>query len=116
MSSADCPHGFALGKGCPECQKLDRLEKTEENLARENSELRSRIAELEAAMSELAEAYGEMEKGINDPILCHYNSMRLHNAVEDQRVLVVEGYVPNYMPVLDDESEHPEPTVNNETI
>lgn len=79
-------------------------------------EFETREERVEKAVRELVEAYGEMEKGIDDPILCHYNSMRLHNAVEDQRVLVIEGYKPNYMPMLDDETEHPEPTVNNEIV
>lgn len=50
------------------------------------------------AIEEMAEAYGEFEKGIEDPILCHYNGLRLHNAMEDLRALVIPGYTPNYEP------------------
>ena len=50
------------------------------------------------AAKEMVEAYGEMEKGIEDPILCHYNGLRLHNAMEDLRALVIPGYEPSYEP------------------
>ena len=65
-------------------------------------EFETREERMEKAIKELVEAYGEMEKGIDDPVLCHYNSMRLHNAVEDQRALLTPGYSPRYMPSLDD--------------
>jgi len=55
------------------------------------------------AMAEIVEAYGEMEKGINDEILCHYNGIRLHNAMEGLRALVLDNYEPNYEPSLDPE-------------
>lgn len=50
------------------------------------------------AIAEMVEAYGEMEKGIEDPILCHYNGIRLHNAMENLRVLVLPGYTAKYEP------------------
>lgn len=50
------------------------------------------------AIREMVEAYGEMERGIEDPILCHYNGLRLHNAMEDLRALVILDYAPCYEP------------------
>lgn len=59
------------------------------------------------AVNEMVEAYGEMEKGIEDPILCHYNGLRLHNAMEDLRALVIPGYEPKYEPSAEGEG-HPD--------
>jgi hypothetical protein len=56
------------------------------------------VRDQDKAIKEMVEAYGEMEKGIEDPILCHYNGLRLHNAMEDLRALVTPGYKPNYEP------------------
>lgn len=60
------------------------------------------------AAKEMVEAYGEMEKGIDDLILCHYNGLRLHNAMEDLRALVLPGYEPRYEPSTKTPQE-PEP-------
>lgn len=62
---------------------------------------------LRGRITEMVEAYGEMEKGIDDPILCHYNGTRLHNAMEDLRAMVLPDYTPKYEPSLE-EAEEPE--------
>lgn len=68
---------------------------------------------LHGSIKEMVEAYGEMEKGIEDPILCHYNGLRLHNAMEDLRALVIPGYKLNYEPNLDPEPDgSPEENLN----
>ena len=72
-----------------------------------NVRLNDRLGAMETAVKEMVEAYGEMEKGIDDEILCHYNGIRLHNAMEDLRALVLPGYEPKYEPSLDDESDDP---------
>ena len=69
------------------------------------SGLNDRLGAMEAAVKEMVEAYGEMEKGIEDEILCHYNGLRLHNAMEDLRALVLPGYIPDYRPSVDDEPD-----------
>lgn len=71
----------------------------------EPSALGTELEPWKKAVAEMVEAYGEMERGIEDPILCHYNGLRLHNAMEDLRVLVLPGYEPRYEPTLDDGCE-----------
>ena len=71
--------------------------------SQEDIEFLERSTKLEAATKEMVEAYREMEKGIDDEILCHYNGMRLHNAMEDLRALVIPGYEPKYQPNEDDD-------------
>ena len=71
------------------------------------------IFDQDKAIKEMVEAYGEMEKGIEDPILCHYNGLRLHNAMEDLRALVIPGYKLNYEPNLEPEPDgSPEENLN----
>jgi hypothetical protein len=59
------------------------------------------IRDQDKAIKEMVEAYSEMEKGIEDAILCHYNGLRLHNAMEDLRALVIPDYKPKYEPSVD---------------
>jgi len=56
---------------------------------------------LHTAAKEMVEGYGEMEKHHEDPILAHYIGIRLHNAMEDLRALVLPDYTPKYEPSLD---------------
>lgn len=59
------------------------------------------------AIKEMVEAYGEMEKNIEDPIMVHYIGLRLHNAMEDLRALVIPGYEKKYEPNVDEETTEP---------
>ena len=72
-----------------------------------SDQLSAGIEPWKKAVTEMVEAYGEMEKGIEDPILCHYNGLRLHNAMEDLRVLVLPDYTPRYEPSLEDGTDDP---------
>ena len=72
-----------------------------------NDGLGAHLEPWKEAATEMVEAYGEMEKGIDDPILSHYCGIRLHNAMEDLRALVLPDYQPKYEPSLDDESDDP---------
>src|SRR5512133_3055230 len=83
-------------------RRTKMLENTQAQGSGLSDQLSAVPAPWKAAVTEMVEAYAAMQMGIEDPILCHYNGLRLHNAMEDLRVLVLPGYEPKYEPTLDD--------------